>query len=65
MKVLKENSNLRRNESILQELKVKCQLLGKIKKRKLTYFGHFYHPHGCDVLSKEGKETPTQRMDEL
>ena len=35
--------------SILQELDIKRELLGHVRKRKLSYFGHFCRDHGCQI----------------
>ena len=40
----------RTNASILQELGVERQLLGLIKHRKLSYFGHLVREGGCRLV---------------
>ena len=35
--------------SILQELEIKRELLGHVRKRKLTYYGHLCRDHGCQL----------------
>ena len=40
----------RTNASILQELGVERQLLGLIKRRKLSYFGHLVREGGCRLV---------------
>ena len=35
--------------SILQELEIKRELLGHVRKRKLTYYGHLCRDHGCQI----------------
>ena len=39
----------RTDNSILQELDIKCELLGHVRKRKLSYFGHLCREHGCQI----------------
>ena len=39
----------RTDYSILQELEIKRELLGHVRKRKLTYYGHLYRDHGCQI----------------
>ena len=35
--------------NILQELDIKRELLGHVRKRKLSYFGHLCRDHGCQI----------------
>ena len=51
----------RTDNSILQELEIKRELLGHI--RKLTYYGHLCRDHGCQITKtvvegylKEGED---------
>ena len=37
------------DNSILQELEIKRELLGHVRKRKLTYYGHLCRDHGCQI----------------
>ena len=39
----------RTDNSILQELEIKRELLGHVRKRKLTYYGHLCRDHGCQI----------------
>ena len=39
----------RTDNSILQELEIKRELLGHVRKRKLSYFGHLCRDHGCHI----------------
>ena len=39
----------RTDNSIIQELEIKPELLGHIRKRKLLYFGHLCRDHGCQI----------------
>ena len=39
----------RTDNSILQELEIKRELLGHVRKRKLTYYGHLCRDHGCQL----------------
>ena len=34
---------------ILHELGTKCELLGHVRKRKLSYIGHLCTDHGCQI----------------
>ena len=42
----------RTNNSILQELDIKRELLGHVRKRNLSYFGHFCRDHGCQITNQ-------------
>ena len=37
------------HSSILHELDIKSELLGHVRKRKLSYFGHLCRDHGCQI----------------
>ena len=37
------------DNSTLQELDIKRELLGHFRKRKLSYFGHLCRDHGCQI----------------
>ena len=39
----------RTDNSIIQELEIKSELLGHVRKRKLSYFGHLCRDHGCQI----------------
>ena len=39
----------RTDNSILLELEIKRELLGHVRKRKLTYYGHLCRDHGCQI----------------
>ena len=39
----------RTDNSILQELEIKRELLGHVRKRNLTYYGHLCRDHGCQI----------------
>ena len=39
----------RTDNSILQELEIKRELLGHVRQRKLTYYGHLCRDHGCQI----------------
>ena len=39
----------RTDNSILQELEIKRELLGHVRKRKLTYYGHLCRDHDCQI----------------
>ena len=39
----------RTDNSILQELEIKRELLGHVRKRKLSYYGHLCRDHGCQI----------------
>ena len=39
----------RTDNSIIQELEIKRELLGHVRKRKLSYFGHLCRDHGCQI----------------
>ena len=39
----------RTDNSILQDLDIKRELLGPVRKRKLSYFGHLCGDHGCQI----------------
>ena len=39
----------RTDNSILQEHDIKRELLGHVRKRKLSYFGHLCRDHGCQM----------------
>ena len=39
----------RTDNSVLQELEIKRELLGHVRKRKLTYYGHLCRDHGCQI----------------
>ena len=38
---------------ILQELDIKRELLGHVRKRKLSYFGHLCRDHSCQITKTE------------
>ena len=38
------------DNSILQELDIKRELLGHVRKRKLSYFGHLCRDHGYQIM---------------
>ena len=37
------------DNSILQELDIERELLGHVRKRNLSYFGHLCRDHGCQI----------------
>ena len=39
----------RTDNSILQELEIKRELLGHVRKLKLSYYGHLCRDHGCQI----------------
>ena len=39
----------RTDNSILQELEIKRELPGHVRKRKLSYYGHLCRDHGCQI----------------
>ena len=39
----------RTNNRMLKELEIKRELLGHVRKRKLTYYGHLCRDHGCQI----------------
>ena len=39
----------RTDNSILQELDIKRELLGHVRKQKISYFGHLCRDHGCQI----------------
>ena len=39
----------RTDNSIIQKLEIKRELLGHVRKRKLSYFGHLCRDHGCQI----------------
>ena len=39
----------RTDDSILQELAIERELLGHVRKRKLSYFRHLCRDHGCQI----------------
>ena len=39
----------RTDNSIIQELEIKRELLGHVRKRKLSYLGHLCRDHGCQI----------------
>ena len=43
----------RTDNSILQELDIKRELLGHVPKRKLSYFGHLCRDHGRHITKSE------------
>ena len=42
----------RTDNSILQELDIKRELRGHVRKRKLSYFGHLCRDHGCQITQQ-------------
>ena len=49
----------RTDNRILQELEIKRELLGHVRKRKLSYYGHLCRDHGCQITKTvvEGQDT--------
>ena len=39
----------RTDNSFIQELEIKRELLGHVRKRKLSYFGHLCRDNGCQI----------------
>ena len=56
----------RTDNSILQELEIKRELLGHVRKRKLTYYGHLCRDYGCQITKTvvegyvEGRKAKTR-----